>query len=501
MSLDTKYRPTRFDEVVGQETHVQVLRQIIKQGSGFHQSYVFCGSHGSGKTTLARILARALLCENPIDGNPCDKCPSCREILETGSSECFTEFDAATNSGKDDIKKLVEAVQYDTFSGKQRIYLLDESHRLSKNALDAMLKPMEDTVPGSGNKRLVCIFCTTEPEKMVGTIFSRCAPAFTIRKVTPQKIGERLAWICDHEKIAYDMDSLVLIAELTEVHIRDAIKTLAGVATLGSINRGNVRSYLRLDAHGTYIMMLSALGRDLPKVLEMADGLTQVVSPSTCYAKLAELSMLAYRVSLGVGKVPSYMNVEHFKKLGAFHGEHLLVFSKMFASRPAHSTNHMLACDLAMLHHQRCGTWTSTRMGLPPMGSPPAPTPKAAPVPSAPPVAPTQVAASKDETPALNSVAAPAAVPDNSGKVDPVVSPEPKERPSGVTPGGIFLDPRAVKKKNGDPAPQQNGLPPMDVSVFRDLLHRRVVELREHGQPHRPAGRADLGNSGAYPFR
>jgi len=236
VSLDTRYRPRSYADVLGQEGTVQILRQYVRSGAGFHQSYLFAGPWGSGKTTLGRILARSLLCAAPVDGGPCDSCPSCRSILEGGSSENFFEIDAATNSGKDSVRKIVEEIQYSTFSGKRRLYLFDESHRLTLDALDALLKPMEDTVPGGEDKSLVCIFCTTEPEKMRATILSRCAPAFVIKPVVPDQIGSRLAQICDSEGIAYEREALTLIGELTECHIRDALKAVEGVSMLGPVS-------------------------------------------------------------------------------------------------------------------------------------------------------------------------------------------------------------------------------------------------------------------------
>ena len=114
MSFDTKYRPMTFDDVLGQSGTIEVIKSFIHKGIGFHHSYMFAGPYGSGKTTLGRITARALLCENPVGGSPCDKCHSCVEILK-GESINFVEVDAATNSGKDQIRKILEELQYTIF--------------------------------------------------------------------------------------------------------------------------------------------------------------------------------------------------------------------------------------------------------------------------------------------------------------------------------------------------------------------------------------------------
>ena len=137
MSLDTKYRPRTYSDVLGQRETVTILKQYVSSGAGFHQSYLFAGPFGSGKTTLARVLARALLCSSPVEGEPCDRCTSCTSILNGGTSPDFFEIDAATNSGKESVRRIVDEIQYSTFSGKRKLYLLDESHRLSTDAPQA----------------------------------------------------------------------------------------------------------------------------------------------------------------------------------------------------------------------------------------------------------------------------------------------------------------------------------------------------------------------------
>ena len=237
MALDTRYRPRTYADVLGQRETITILKQYVSTGAGFHQSYLFAGPFGSGKTTLARVLARSLLCAAPVEGEPCDRCTSCTSILDGGTSPDFFEIDAATNSGKESVRRIVDEIQYSTFSGKRKLYLLDESHRLSTDALDALLKPLEDNYPGTQDKLLVCIFCTTEPERMRNTILSRCAPAFVVRPVLPAQVGERLATVCEKEGIPYERPALDLIGEITECHIRDALKAVEGGVNVGRDHR------------------------------------------------------------------------------------------------------------------------------------------------------------------------------------------------------------------------------------------------------------------------
>lgn len=481
MALDTRYRPTQFDDVIGQDASVKVLRQFVRSGTGFHQSYVFCGFHGSGKTTMGRILARALLCDAPVDGDPCDKCTSCTSILERGTAECFTEFDAATNSGKDDIRAIVETLNYDTFSGKRRIYLMDEAHRLSKDALDALLKPMEDTVQGSEDKMLVCIFCTTEPERMRSTIFSRCAPAFVIRRVTPERIADRLAHVCEKEGIPYEREALILIAEATECHIRDGLKSLEGVWMLGGATVDNVRSYLRLNVNSFYLDILQGLGTDLPKVLETAEQVMQSVSPATAYERLAEAAMLAYRVSMNAARPPSYWSREALDRVAAQHGDHLVGFAETFAARPGNPVAATLSCDLAVLHHNRAGSWVAkprTVAGpapVAPANQPAIQAPAPAPTVSA---APPAVSTAPPPTSTPTSPASPTVAP-TLGTVPGEVRKTPSSTPASpwVNEGGVYIDPRAVGRRSDNGNRTSGAVPPMGSDEFGTVLSRLVQEL------------------------
>lgn len=469
MALDTKYRPLNYADVLGQEASVEVLRQFVREGRGFHQSYVFCGQHGSGKTTLGRILARALLCEAPVDGEPCNACGSCQSIIERGTSECFVELDAATRSGKGDVTKITEEVTYSTFSGKRRIYLFDEAHQLSKQALDALLKPMEDTAPGTDDKLLVCIFCTTEPGKMRSTIFSRCAPAFVIRAVTPEGIAERLATVCEAEGIAYEKEALVTVAALTECHIRDALKTVEGVAMLGGVTKQTVSQYLRLDANETVLDLLLAVGkRDTAECVRLADTLSTTLSPSASYERLAEACMVVYRHRLGVTPPPAYWSRDRVTAVADALGDAVLHVAATFADPPRRPAPASLALDVAQACFALSGTPVVQRPRAE-FSTPSIPTPSVTPAP----VVDTRVGMVPPIAPAPRLPQAPTAAPHE-------------------TPNGVYIDPRAVRRSTsmeGTSPARPSALSP---ELFRHALTTRLSELRDEA---RRTGRPNVGGA------
>jgi DNA polymerase III subunit gamma/tau len=468
VSFDTKYRPPTYEGVLGQEGTIKILREFVRQGKARQQSYLFAGPYGSGKTTLGRILARALLCSAPTpEGDPCDQCSSCNSLLTLGTAEGYVEVDAATNSGKDQMRKVVEEIQFSTFSGRHRIYLFDESHQLSKEALDAILKPLEENTPGSTDKQLVCIFCTTEPEKMRATILSRCAPAFVVRPVAPEKIAARLAMVCQKEGIEYDLDQLKLVAEMTECHIRDALKALEGIAMLGPVNRDNVAAYLHLDLNGFYFDILENLGRDIAKVMSALTALLERRSPATCYERLSEEAMRSYQVALEAIRVEAYRDVPRLKALASQHGDNLLALATRFSERPARASAAALKLDLLQLHAQM-----STGQGLV-ISSPPVNVPALVPVsvqvasaPVALPVSPSP--ASPSPSVAASGVSSPL----NGGRLDP---------PTSHVESEFKFSEKAKKRKPApasEPSPSE-GSSEFNTTEFCWLLARRVRELSE----------------------
>jgi len=215
-SSSRQYRPQRFDQVIGQETCVQTLKNTIRMGRVAH-AYLFCGTRGTGKTTLARIFAKALNCPN-LDQNliePCCTCSLCREIA-LGSSLDVLEIDGASNRGIDDIRQLSESIGYAPAMGKYKIFLIDEVHMLTKEAFNALLKNLEEPPPSAK-----FFFATTEPNKIPETILSRCQ-RFNLRRLKKESIAQKLSMIAQAASLPVDSKVLLTLAQYADGGLRDA---------------------------------------------------------------------------------------------------------------------------------------------------------------------------------------------------------------------------------------------------------------------------------------
>ena len=218
--LARKYRPTNFNEVVGQEHIVQAISNGISQDR-IHQAYIFAGTRGVGKTTLARILAKCLNCqsqENPTS-TPCDNCANCEEI-RIGRHLDFLEVDAASKTGVDDMRDLLETVQYKPSQGRYKIYLIDEVHMLSTSSFNALLKTLEEPPA-----HIIFIFATTNPDKIPKTVQSRCLQ-LNLKTVGGPVLSGHLKKIIDLESIPYDEESVELICNSAKGSVRDALTLL-----------------------------------------------------------------------------------------------------------------------------------------------------------------------------------------------------------------------------------------------------------------------------------
>jgi DNA polymerase-3 subunit gamma/tau len=237
-ALYRKWRPKTFDEVVGQEHITVTLKRQVVSGRLSH-AYLFVGTRGTGKTTCAKILSRAVNCRQPENGNPCNKCSDCLGI-ENGSILDVLELDAASNNGVDNVRALREEAVFTPANVKKRVYIIDEVHMLSTPAFNALLKILEEPP-----EHLVFILATTEIHKVPATILSRCQ-RFTFKRILPEAAAERLKNIAGQEGISLTGDAAALIARLSDGSLRDALSLLDQCAWDETIDYDRVLSALGL---------------------------------------------------------------------------------------------------------------------------------------------------------------------------------------------------------------------------------------------------------------
>ncbi len=227
-ALYRKWRPKKFEDVCGQEQITTILKNQIKANQLSH-AYLFCGTRGTGKTSTAKLLAKAVNCFDLVDGNPCDRCESCISINQGNSMDVF-EIDAASNRRIEDVRDLREAVKFAPALGKYKVYIIDEVHMLTNEAFNALLKTLEE--PPAYVK---FILATTEPHKLPATILSRCQ-RFDFKRLVQDNIVNRLKYICKEENIKADDDALRLIARNSDGAMRDAISIMDQCAVFGKMN-------------------------------------------------------------------------------------------------------------------------------------------------------------------------------------------------------------------------------------------------------------------------
>ena len=287
--LARKWRPKDFADTVGQDHVLKALINALDSGR-LHHAYLFTGTRGVGKTTIARILAKALNCEKGVTSAPCGECSACTEIDE-GRFVDLIEVDAASKTKVDDTRDLLDNVQYAPARGRYKVYLIDEVHMLSKSSFNALLKTLEEPPP-----HVKFLLATTDPQKLPATVLSRCLQ-FNLKRMTPRLISDRLKFICEAEDIEFDAAALALLARAADGSMRDALSLLDQAIAycggkidaeqvglmLGTIDRDHVVRLLRLlaagDAAGVidaireideqfpdYARLLEDLARDLQRV-------------------------------------------------------------------------------------------------------------------------------------------------------------------------------------------------------------------------------------------
>lgn len=252
-ALYREYRPLVFDDVIGQDHIIRTLKNQIKENSMSH-AYLFCGTRGTGKTTTAKILSRAVNCQASNQDHPCNQCPGCQSILDSSNLDVI-EIDAASNNSVDDIRELRDTVKYTPANSKYKVYIIDEVHMLSQGAFNALLKTLEE--PPS---YVIFILATTEPNKIPATILSRCQ-RFDFKRVSVGDLIDRMKLICQSESIDIDEDALRIIARNGQGSVRDALSILDKCLSFG----GNILT-------GDQVLELLG-GSDPDQLLKMAKSI------------------------------------------------------------------------------------------------------------------------------------------------------------------------------------------------------------------------------------
>lgn len=285
--LSRKFRPQKFEDVIGQNHVSRTLQNAIKLDRVAH-GYIFSGPRGVGKTTMARILAKALNCKNPVDDNPCGSCTNCIEITD-GRNMDVLEIDGASNRGIDDIRELRESAKYPPSSGKFRVYIIDEVHMLTKEAFNALLKTLEEPAP-----YVIFVLATTDQHKIPATIISR-TQRFDFKRISVTNIIKQMQMILESEKINYDDDSLILIALKADGGLRDALSVLDQVIAFNEsqIEIDTVRSVLGLVESSVFLILLKevlagnklAVLNLIDKTLSEGTAITDLVSGFNDYVR------------------------------------------------------------------------------------------------------------------------------------------------------------------------------------------------------------------------
>jgi DNA polymerase-3 subunit gamma/tau len=314
LALARKWRPRNFSELAGQEHVMRALVNALETGR-VHHAFLFTGTRGVGKTTIARILAKSLNCETGVTPTPCGKCSACREIDE-GRFVDLMEVDAASRTKVDDTRELLDNVQYSPARGRYKVYLIDEVHMLSAHSFNALLKTLEEPPP-----HVKFLLATTDPQKLPVTVLSRCLQ-FNLKRFPPGLIYKRLTEIAQAEKLEFEPDALRLVARAAEGSMRDGLSLLDQVIAFGGtkLTAADTRLMLgTLDRTQVFEIVEALIARDAKKVLACVEALDERAPD---YREvLADLAALLQKLAL-LQAVPDLQldeaeDIETYQRLAA----------------------------------------------------------------------------------------------------------------------------------------------------------------------------------------
>ncbi len=298
--LARKWRPKNFAETVGQEHVLKALTNALRS-ERLHHAYLFAGTRGVGKTTIARVLAKALNCESGIIAEPCGQCSACNEIDE-GRFVDLIEVDAASKTKVDDTRDLLDNVQYAPARGRFKVYLIDEVHMLSRSSFNALLKTLEEPPP-----HVKFLLATTDPQKLPVTVLSRCLQ-FNLKRLTPTLIRDRLELICKEESIEVEQPALALISRAADGSLRDALSLLDQAIAfcggdvrempvsemLGTIDRQHVSRLVSLLADGDPVGMMSVIAKvdeHFPDYARLLDDLARMLQRIAVFQVIGKIDI------------------------------------------------------------------------------------------------------------------------------------------------------------------------------------------------------------------
>jgi DNA polymerase-3 subunit gamma/tau len=463
--LARKWRPQNFSALVGQEPIVTALRNALAEGRIAH-AYLFSGIRGVGKTTAARVLAKALNCERGPAPDPCNECAACLEITR-GSDLDVLEVDAATYSKVEQVRELTESLRYGPARDRYKVVVLDEVHRLSRQAFDALLKIVEEPPP-----RLVFIFATTEIEAVPATILSRCQE-FQFRRVSAAAVATLLRQICDAESIQASASALRLVARAGEGSVRDAVALLDQLATFGSGTVADEAAVRLLGGLDTALFrrvleaMLAGDAGDVSRAVRYIED--EGWDPRHVYGQFLAYGRDALHLALGADPGAVDLASEEATPLAelarAAGYENLLrLLNQLLASEPQvrRSETGALAVEIAWLRAAElpkltrveellAGGAPAARASLPPAGRAPQPAPASS---------ASALAAGRASAPIGFSSAAAAGAAAASQAPDPETQPPPLSAP----PGRSGTAPSDAVSRTGDPRPPAGAISPVEHS-------------------------------------